>query len=301
MCVIHVCRDKPRFFSQVLELICAMCDVSDCTATRDVYRPVDSTPLVVGNVISCQLATEVTCVSLRAGAPVPNSDAPSPSPLAAASQSSTPSASPVSSSSSTPSATPSTSPPSAAVAIGSACDVTTTCVSGADCSCLGTCEKIVSFDLVAMADDKVEPWMCGTSIGSVTANQYEAKTWTYNGVCSDLYLEVDNARGGHTGVVGAIRESGETSWTPMVFTGGAGVTGVVAYNPAAGFMTDPAYDFSSWTEPVLQNSKFGGDAVYLAFQSTYGSDFWTHEDGHLGSAADITFYNAWYKISLPFC
>lgn len=85
---------------------------------------------------------------------------------------------------------------------------------------------------------------------------------------------------------------------PNVFNGGSGLTGIVKNDVPIndGFLTDPNYDFSSWTEPVL-NTRFPLVPEYVAFQNTYGSDFWTHEDTTFATNSP----SSWYKVPLPFC
>lgn len=146
-----------------------------------------------------------------------------------------------------------------------------------------------------MADDQVVPWICGNKLGTITAHHIETGTWTYNGPCSDLYLEVINGLTGYTGVTAAVRESGG-SWNGLAVSG-TGLTSISEYDPPAGFMTNPAYDFSSWTASV-QQTYLVTHAYYQTFMTTYSSDTVTHEDGFISTPLTESYY---YKIPLPFC
>ena len=251
-----------------------MCNVSDCSSNRDMYSKSDSAPLVVGQIVSCQPSDQVTCVNLR----------PSVSPTPPSSPSASPSAS----------ASPSSSPLNE-IPLGGACDGSIPCVTGAGCSCFNVCDKLIDIEVTALADDTTQPWVCGqTSLGPPTANYFTPSTWTYTGTCSDLFFRVQNGGGGITGLVLAVREVGG-AWLPNGFAGGPGLTGVVKSNPSPdGFLTDPNYDFSSWTEPVRSTS-LSQVLAYSDFRNTYGSEYWTQADQRFG---DIV---TWYKVDLPFC
>lgn len=173
-------------------------------------------------------------------------------------------------------------------------------MTGAACGCLGTCERIVTIEATGLGADSLELFICDTSFGTATDQFRSQGTWSYTGVCGDLYMEVTNHNGGHTGVVAAVKESGG-AWLSTKLPGGGDLQGITAYNPPLGFMSDPTYDFNAWY-PVLEQTSFAPtDSYWTGFAATYTADFWTHEDGHLGSANDITFLPAWYKIELPFC
>lgn len=265
-----------------------MCNIADCG--HDVYRPVNSNPLVVGSSVSCSLASSVKCLALQPSVSPSPSATPSNSPSASA----TPSVSVTPSNTPTPSVTPSVSP-AVIVAKGGACDATSTCITGTTCGCLNTCETIVSLEIKALADDKVVPWICDSKLGPETADHHYTGTWTYNGACSDVYFQVINSLAEYTGVTAAVRETGGT-WSGLVLSG-AGLTSIVAYDPPSGFMTNPAYDFSAWIVPEQQTHLINSNE-YQNFMATYNSDTVTYQDGNLGSSFNKKFY---YKVALPYC
>lgn len=143
--------------------------------------------------------------------------------------------------------------------------------------------------------------MCGEAIGPFSLNFETSRSWRYDGICTDLFFQVLNSGAGATGLLLAVREVGG-AWIPNAFNSGDGVTAITQYNPPFGFMTDPTYDYSNWVPPVEQTSTFPSEQAYLDFRTQYGSAFWTTADGvHANGDPNAAIFDAWYRVSLPFC
>lgn len=240
-----------------------MCAVSDCTGARDVYRPTGSSPSSVGEIVGCDLASQVTCVT-------PAAISPSPSPVPAA--------------------------------IGEACSATIPCASGAECDCQNMCRKSVSIEVQGLGDNNLSPWMCGVEFGSPT-NFYTARgTWTFSGPCSDIYFYSTNDAG-TSGVTVAVREQAASTWYTTQIDGSSLSGTYVVNATNTDFFTDPAYDFSAWkavvphrflpnrAEYALLNTDYGAQ-VWTSEEADAVSV--------LGGGP--TWYGStWYKASLPFC
>lgn len=257
-----------------------MCDITDCSSTRSVFRASSATDLVLGQSYSCEQASSVQCVT-------PEAPSPSPSPSISPSPSATPSTSP------SPSVSPSASP---LVQIGEACTSASTCVPGASCGCDGVCAREISIDVVALADDKVVPYMCGNALGPETASYSEMGTWSFTGSCTDLFLRVDDL-GSFTGVAAAVKETTSSIWHGSKVDGSSpGLSAIAMFNPAnTDFLTNLAYDYSAWTPAVDQANFPLFRPEYQNMLSTYGAVTWAHDAGPTSAGY------GWYRVVLPFC
>lgn len=264
-----------------------VCDVTDCTALREVYRPADVAPSTVGEVVGCEQATQVTCVSSRL-------ISPSSTPSATPSVSIIPG--PSSTSSSTPSVTPSISPSASIipVALGNFCDETSICVAGAACNCLNVCATVVTINVEAIGDDMTSPWMCGNEFGSQTTDWQTPGSWTYTGPCSDLYMELTNT-GGSTSIQFTIQDDSTGTWYPAKLSGGLSV--ITEYNPPdTSFFTDASYDFSGW-DPAINTTSVADKPSWISFKETHNTDLMSWFPTEVGPFTSVS----WYKVTLPFC
>lgn len=285
-----------------------MCDITDCSLLRSVYRPIGAATLPVGQIVSCQLASQVTCVTQQnllvpspAAAPSSSTSAIPVVPEPSSSQAAGPLASASPSGSGVTASVPSSSPSpfnGVIVPLGGVCDVTSTCETGTACSCLSLCSTVVSLEVEAVGDDKVSPWICGTELGPPTVNFQDRGSWTYTGPCSDLYFKVNDFEGIYSGVAAAVREVGTTTWFPTALAGGSGLSGTAGHNiTGTGFFTNPNYDFTSWLT-VVQQTSLGAMPSYVNINQEYGSETWTYQNGFLGNG-DMG--DTWYRTTLPFC
>lgn len=239
-----------------------MCNINDCTSMRDVYRASANIPLTAGETVACELAPQVTCVTLISPSPTP-----SPTPLPNPRQ------------------------------LGQACDAAHPCAAALGCDCVGVCRQNVSMDIVGLGDDSLALWLCGAQVGA-TANMGKRTTWSYNGPCPSVYLYVTNANW-KSGISVAVQDktSGGTTWYAGK-TDGSQVTGIAGVDLSdTDFFSDPAYDFGTWVDVVF-SANHASRAPWVAMANDYGSEPWSFTDTSV-SGSDIG--NTWYKVTLPFC
>lgn len=239
-----------------------MCDVTDCTSVRDVYRPTGSGPTAVGDIASCEQASQVQCMTPRVGgAGVMSSPSPLPNPRLP----------------------------------GQPCDVTNTCTAGTTCDCQGICHTDVSLDITAVGDDSVAFWACGTKLG-VTAGMGVRKTWRYDGPCSDMYFYATN-NNWKTGITLAIEDRSTATMYPSK-TDGSSLASIVGVNvPNTEFFADPEYDFSAWVNAV-SSADHQVRQPWIDMLTEFGSEAWSYKATDQ-PGSDLV--NSWYKVTLPFC
>ncbi|CAN8066260.1 unnamed protein product, partial [Agarophyton chilense] len=161
------------------------------------------------------------------------------------------------------------------------------------------CSTIISIEIEALADDGVVPMMCGTELGPPTPDNIVEGSYTYNGVCDDLYYRVSNSGGIWEALITAVRDVNTNTWYPSVLPPDSGITAIVTKNPPnTDFFTDPAYDFSGWTPALQHTETIATYAEYIAFQNDHGGIIWTF-DNFRHPRGDEGF--TYYRVILPFC
>lgn len=140
-----------------------------------------------------------------------------------------------------PSPSPSPSPSPIPLPENSACDSTSLCESGTGCSCMGFCKKVYTLRIDSVGDDSVTPYICGNALGAPSGDFITPGTWGYTGPCTDVFYRVPNV-GGSVGMMSVVSNDNVT-FAPTTLGGGL----YIIDPPKEDFLTDPAYDFSSWT------------------------------------------------------
>lgn len=235
-----------------------MCDITDCTAMRDVYRASGAGPTAVGDIVACQQASQVQCVTTQGGGggggvlPVPRQ-------------------------------------------LGEPCDAGAACIAGATCDCAGICQNEVSIDVIAVGDDSVALWVCGTKIG-VTAGMGQRETWSYTGPCPTLYYYATN-NNWKTGITSAVQDLATNTIYPTQ-TDGSGLVGIVGVDVTdTTFFSDSSYDFSAWV-PAVQSVDHQVRTPWMDMLAEFGSEAWSYKPTDQ-SGSDLV--NTWYKVKIPMC
>ncbi|KAI0556898.1 hypothetical protein FGB62_379g06 [Gracilaria domingensis] len=122
----------------------------------------------------------------------------------------------------------------------------------------GQCEKRVKVDIKIVADDGVILYICGQNVRQ-TSNFDELQEFTYEAMCDEFMLEVNN-KGLSSGVSVLATYNGKTYGTTGAhqtnpIEGVGPLYASATFQPTGDWISNsPDYDYSSWTPAVLVQS-----------------------------------------------
>lgn len=161
-----------------------------------------------------------------------------------------------------------------------------------------TCQSKVKVDISFVGDDGVILYICGVKVRQ-SSHFDERQTFTYENVCDDFMLEVNNiALSSGVALLATFngQKYGTTSFDPKYRVPGTiPLFAVATYQPQGNWRSNPpGYDFSSWTPAVVVSTILGHGQNFdsLARQGAYPINV---QNGN----APVGTYGL--KLSLPFC